>query len=226
MMVPLRNLSSFGLSTDERCRGLMRVLSPKAVVFDLGGVLVEVDSTKALRDLRAHCTAGAGFTPDLPGTQRLVRAFECGELATQGFYEAVCRQEALSVDLERFCEAYCDIFSPVEEMIDAHAALRRAGVATYLFSNTSELHFNRIRERYPFMAGFAGYFLSYELGCMKPDARAYVAVEDATGCRPGELVFIDDRPENVEGAARRGWRAIRHTHPRLTVAALKDLGLL
>src|SRR5688572_13322946 len=97
----------------------------KAVIFDLGGVLVDVDSGKALRELRSHCIS-AGYTPDLAGTQRLVRAFECGELATQAFYEAVCRHERLSTDLARFREAYCDIFSPVEDMIAAHAALSRA----------------------------------------------------------------------------------------------------
>lgn len=201
-------------------------MKPLAVVFDLGGVLVHVDSAKALRELRVHCTAGAGYTPDVAGMQNLVQALERGELGTNAFYEAVCRHEALSVGVERFCDAYCDIFSPIEGMIAAHAALRRAGVATYLFSNTSALHFERIRSRNAFMAGFGAYFLSYELGCMKPEARAYAAVENATGHRGEELVFIDDRPENVEGAALRGWRAIRHESPPLTVAALKALGLL
>ena len=196
-----------------------------AVVFDLGGVLVDVDSEKALRELRNHCTS-PGYTPDLAGTQRLVRAFECGELATRAFYDAVCRHERLSMDLARFREAYCDIFSPVEDMIAAHDALSRARLATYIFSNTSELHFDRIRAQHAFMTGFTGYILSYELGCMKPDARAYAAVEEMAGCRGSELVYIDDRPENVAAGVERSWRSIHHTSPQATVATLRKMDLL
>ena len=197
----------------------------KAVVFDLGGVLVDVDSEKALRELRSHCTV-PGHTPDLMGLQRLVGAYECGALATEAFYDAVCRHEALTMDLARFRQAYCDIFSPVGEMIEAHAAVKRAGFATWIFSNTSALHFERIRAQYPFMAGFNGYVLSYELGCMKPDARAYQAVENATGFRGQDLAYIDDRAENVAAGAQRGWRAIHHTEAQATAAALRELGLV
>lgn len=200
-------------------------MKPKAVIFDLGDVLVDVDSEKALRELRSHCTT-PGYTPDLADTQRLVRAFECGELATQAFYDAICRHERLSMDPARFREAYCDIFSPVEDMIAAHAALSRAGLATYIFSNTSELHFDRIRAEHAFMAGFTGYMLSYELGCMKPDPRAYAAVEEMAGCRGSELVYIDDRPENVAAGVERGWRSIHHASPQATLAALRTMELL
>ena len=197
----------------------------KAVIFDLGGVLVEVDSEKALRELRRHRRAER-FTPDLAGLQSLVCAFESGELATQAFYEAVCGHEKLTVGLAPFCEAYCNIFSPAEDMIAMHAALSRAGFPTYILSNTSELHFSYIRERYPFIAAFDRYFLSYQLGYMKPDPRACAAVEDAIGCRGNEIVYIDDREENVAAAVNRGWLAIHHMNPALTAAALRKLELL
>ena len=198
----------------------------EAVVFDLGGVLIDVDSQRALRELRRHCTEAGGFEPEPARTTELLRAFECGELTTPAFHEAVCRHERLSVDFARFCTAYCDIFSPVRPMIEAHAALRATGLATYVFSNTSALHFDHIRRSYPFMGEFSGHALSYELGCMKPDARAYAAVERMTGRDGDALVYIDDRPENVEAGARRGWQTIHHTSPSLTVAALRRMGFL
>lgn len=197
----------------------------KAVVFDLGGVLVEVDSEKALRELRRHRRAGS-LTPSLAGLHSIVCAFESGELATQAFYEAVCGHEKLSVDLAQFCEVYCNIFSPAEEMIAVHAAVLRARLPTYIFSNTSELHFSYIRDRYPFTARFDCCFLSYQLGCMKPDPRAYAAVEEAIGCRGTAIAYIDDRAENVAAAVDRGWLAIHHTSAPLTAAALRKLGLL
>src|SRR5689334_15260851 len=104
-----------------------------AVVFDLGNVLVTVDSAKALRELRSHC-AVPGYEADLAGTLRLVCAYETGELETPAFHEAICAHERLKVDLARFSMAYSDIFSPVEEMIAAHAELVRSGWPTYIFS--------------------------------------------------------------------------------------------
>ena len=110
-------------------------------------------------------------------------------------------------------------------MIEANAALRSRGFPTYIFSNTSELHFTHIRNSYRFMSEFTGYFLSYELGSMKPDACAYHAVEKETGHRGSELLYIDDRLENVDAGAARGWNTIHHTAPRLTVASLWEMAL-
>jgi len=195
----------------------------KAVIFDLGDVFVEVDHAKALRELRSHRGAGAAVVASIDGALELMRGFECGRLTTPQFHEALCRREELSVDLEHI---YCDIFSPVEEMIEANARLRRAGLPTYLFSNTSELHFSYIRSRYPFTSEFTDYFLSYELGCMKPDAGAYAVVEQRTGLGGSELLYIDDRLENIQAGAQRGWETIHHMNARLTVAAFQSRRLV
>ena len=201
-------------------------MKTKAVIFDLGNVFVDIDHEKASRRLRGHRIARPGFVENAADAERLLQGFERGELTTPQFYEAVCRQRALSISLESFSAIYCDIFSPVDAMIETNAALRRAGLPTYIFSNTSALHFDYIRHSYPFMSEFTGYFLSYELGCMKPDASAYDAVEKTTGYSGSELLYIDDRLENVAAGAARGWRTIHHTEARLTVASLRKMDLL
>ena len=201
-------------------------MKTEAVIFDLGNVFIDVDHARALLRLRSHGAGSASLIGDTAVAERLIHSFERGELSTPQFYEVVCRHAELPIDLERFCAIYCDIFSPVPEMIEAHAALRSRGFPTYIFSNTSELHFSHIRDRYRFMSEFTGYFLSYELGSMKPDASAYDAVEKGTGHRGSELLYIDDRPENVEAGAARGWNTIHHTDARLTVASLRKMALL
>jgi HAD superfamily hydrolase (TIGR01509 family) len=82
-----------------------------------------------------------------------------------------------------------------------------------------------IRRRFPFFADFDNYILSYELGVMKPDPKIYEAVESATGRAGEEIVYIDDRAENVEGGLARGWRVILHETPEKTIAALRQMGL-
>ena len=57
---------------------------------------------------------------------------------------------------------------------------------------------------------------------MKPDAKIYEALEKLTGRRGKEIVYLDDRPENVAAGAARGWRAILHESPEKSRAALEQ----
>jgi FMN phosphatase YigB (HAD superfamily) len=55
--------------------------------------------------------------------------------------------------------------------------------------------------------------LSYEHGWMKPDPKLYQVVERQSGQRGPAILYIDDRPENVEAGAQRGWQTILHVDP-------------
>jgi HAD superfamily hydrolase (TIGR01509 family) len=59
---------------------------------------------------------------------------------------------------------------------------------------------------------------------MKPDAPIYQALEQLTGKRGGEIIYIDDRVENITGGAARGWRTVLHESPEKSRAALKAFG--
>ena len=61
---------------------------------------------------------------------------------------------------------------------------------------------------------------------MKPDPKIYEALEKLTGRRGAEILYIDDRPENVAGGAARGWQTILHETPEETRAALGNFKLL
>ena len=196
-----------------------------AVVFDLGGVLIDVRYARAIQQLQARCSADADVLQQTLRSASSLHRFERGELTPREFHAAFCDAGRLRIGFEEFCAIYCDIFEPVPQMIEAHREVRARGMATYIFSNTSELHFTHIQRHYPFVSQFDGYFLSYELGVMKPDDAAYAAVEKTIGCRASQLLYIDDRVENIEAGARRGWHALHHTAPAATIARLGGLGL-
>ncbi|MEW6160470.1 MAG: HAD-IA family hydrolase, partial [Verrucomicrobiota bacterium] len=125
-----------------------------------------------------------------------------------------------------FSEMFGDIFTPVNRMIELNAALRSRGVPTYIFSNTNPLAVGHIRRRYPFFRDFHGHVLSCDHGAMKPDARLYEVVENVTGRKGAELLYIDDRAENVEAGRARGWRSILHRNPEMTWKEVAETGLL
>jgi len=111
-------------------------------------------------------------------------------------------------------------------MIQLQQDLRAHGLPTYIFSNTNELAVNHIRRTFEFFNHFSGYVLSYEQQVMKPDARIYEVVERTTGRQGAQLVYFDDRPENIAAAEKRGWRAHVHEATDKTLRIVRTLGLL
>src|SRR6185503_10516383 len=105
----------------------------EAVVFDLGNVLVDLTYGSALERLQDHCRESTERLAESTSGRELLHRFECGDLTASQFHAEACALAGLSIDFEAFCEIYCDMFSPVEEMIEAHSRLRRGGRRTYLF---------------------------------------------------------------------------------------------
>jgi HAD superfamily hydrolase (TIGR01509 family) len=196
------------------------------VVFDLGKVLVDFDYSIAARKIALRGKMPAEqITPFISQSPLLFR-YETGLLTTAQFYQEVCAGTGYCGLADEFGQCFADIFAPIPEMVNLQAALRKSGLPTYIFSNTNELAVGHIRHNFPFFSNFDGYILSYECGAMKPDEKIYETVEKSSGRRGAEILYLDDRPENVAAGAARGWQVILQESPAKTVAAIQKLGLL
>jgi FMN phosphatase YigB (HAD superfamily) len=198
---------------------------PAVVVFDLGKVLVDYDYSIASRRLRRRTRLTDPEMQHLLCTSPLLRQYETGAVSTAQFYEGVCAASGYDGGLAEFGTAFADIFSEIEAMTALQSGLRAAGIPTWIFSNTNELAERHIRSRFPFFSHFDGYVFSYEHGAMKPEARIYEVVEGKTGRRGADILYLDDRPENVEAGLARGWRAVLHETPEKTRGIVRNLGL-
>jgi glucose-1-phosphatase len=198
----------------------------KAVVFDLGKVLLDFDYTIAGRRIAARSKVPPESIRRFVDYSPLLFRLERGEVTTQQFYEEVCAATGFDGSFAEFADFFADIFVPIEPMVELHAALRRQGMPTYIFSNTNDLAISHIRRAFPFYSNFDGYILSYEHGVMKPDARLYEVVERQSSRRGSEILYLDDRPENVAAGAARGWQVILQETPDKSRAAVQKLGLL
>lgn len=198
----------------------------KAIVFDLGKVLVDFDYAIAGRKLAARATmAPSELGRFLIGVPLIVR-YETGLISNEEFYHEIKAASGYLGDLEEFASLFADIFTPIQPMIQLHADLRTRGFPTYIFSNTNDLAVRFIRQNFPFFHQFDDYILSYEHQSMKPDARLYEVVEARSGARGADILYIDDRPENIVAGAARGWQTILQESPGKTRAAIQELGLL
>ena len=199
---------------------------PKVVVFDLGKVLVDFDYSIAARKIAAHSDLPSARVKTLIEQSPLIIDYESGRLKRSEFFGQICQATGFRGTMDEFSGFFADIFTPIPPMIELHAKLHHSGIPTYVLSNTNDLAIEHIRRHFPFFTDFDGYIFSYEIGIIKPDARIYEALEKLAGRRGREIVYLDDRLENVHAGAARGWRAILHESPGKSRAALENFGLL
>lgn len=192
--------------------------SSPAIVFDLGKVLLDFDYAVAVRRLLAQSTCSASELLALINQSPLLLQYECGTLTTAAFYEKVREVSGYGGSFEAFMEMFGDIFTPIPEMVQLHADLVARGYPVFIFSNTNEMAVRYIRKKFSFFSRFDGYVFSYEHASMKPEASLYEVVEKLSGRRGGELIYLDDRAENIEAGRARGWRAFLHESPAGTRA--------
>ena len=189
-------------------------------------MLLEFDYGIVARRLAAHSGRDAEQIRGLLDQSPLLFRFESGQMTNDEFFREVSSFTGYTGAFDEFADIFGDIFAPIAPMIELHAQLRARGVQTFIFSNTNDLAIRHIRTNFPFFAGFTGYVYSHEAGTMKPDARIYEIVERRTNRSGAELLYIDDRLENVEAGAARGWRVVHHQTPEQTIAAVRAAGLL
>ncbi len=198
----------------------------EAVVFDLGKVLVDFDYMIAARRIAARSKLSAEQLMVVLVRAPLFLEYERGRVTRQDLFNFIRQASGFTGRMEEFSHFFSDIFTEIRPMVALHSELRKRGVATYVFSNTNDLAIEHIRRAFPFFADFDGYILSYEHGLIKPDAGLYEVVERQSDRRGGQLLYLDDRPENTEAGAARGWQVILHESPEKSREAIRKAGLL
>ena len=192
-----------------------------AIIFDLGKVLVGFDYSIAARKVAARSTKQVPDLQHFLGSSPILARFESGLLTREQFFDEMRQITGFTSDIKEFVSDFADIFVPIPAMIELHEDLRRRGFQTYIFSNTNDIAIEHIRQEFPFFKHFDGYIFSYEVGAMKPKAEIYEAMEKLSVRRGVDLIYIDDRTENIETGNVRGWRTILHETPEKTRADLE-----
>jgi putative hydrolase of the HAD superfamily len=168
------------------------------VIFDLGGVLVDVDFMRACKRLEAAGGAPAALIHEAIASGEEKKAFDSGRLSPQEFAARFCAAIGVRLPYAEFAAIWCDIFAEQREVTGLLAEIgRRADLM--LLSNTDPLHLDNVRSRYGILAKFRQLVLSYEVGYTKPARQIY---ERALGlAAPGSrMIYFDDVPEYVAAA--------------------------
>jgi 2-haloacid dehalogenase len=198
----------------------------KAVVFDLGGVLIDWDPRYLYRKLLDDEAAVEAFlatvcTPEWNAEQDRGRPF------AEGVAELVERHPVHTAAITAYHERWPEMLGgAVGGTVEVLAELRAAGVPVYALTNWSAETFGIARERFEFLEWFDGVLVSGEERMIKPDPAIFRLLLDRFGLDPGATFYIDDSPANVAAADLLGFDAVRFTSPAQLRRDLEARGLL
>ena len=197
----------------------------RALLVDLGGVLVRFDHGRTLRTLEASTSVPAGeLRPHVFGP--LEREFDLGRLTADGFFRAVERTAGIPrIPDETWIPAWRDIFEPDLAALGALGRVRR-GVKRILVSNTNALHWDGILRALDLTGLVEDCVLSFQVGAAKPDRAIFETALARADASPAEALFADDRAEYVAAARSLGLVAFTVTGPARFERGLAGAGLL
>lgn len=196
----------------------------KALILDLGDVIVKIDQERTKRGIACFMDAARFQEQSLHPLFQDIARYETGSLESEEFLAS------LQGFLHRMNPALPQGYPARQTLVDiwnamiaglpvAHLELLgkiRRHYGLYLLSNTNALHVEFLQRLLPegfppFESFFDQVFYSYALKMHKPETHIYQHVCEHIGMPPGECLFIDDRAENIEGARKAGLQAFQLT---------------
>lgn len=200
----------------------------KNIIFDLGGVIYDIDYHKTLK---AFHDLGIENPEDIYSQARQTDVFdqyEKGEISTQEFLKAlrnIIDQEVALDDIKNAWNAL--LLGISQHRLDFLHEMKKTH-SIFLLSNTNELHINHLNTELSAMGHqtlhpfFNTVYYSYEMGMRKPDEEIFQAVIDRENLNPKESIFIDDTEQHILGAQKTGLNTYHHTQGDI-VHVLKDV---
>lgn len=184
-------------------------MSIRAVIFDFGGVLVRTEN----RAPRTRLAARLGMTYDeLSGlvfdSPSALQATK-GEITTAEHWERI--RESLGISPAEFDSIPADFWSGdvLDETLITYLRDLRSHYKTALLSNAWDDLRPALEQTWQIDDAFDHILISSEVGLVKPDVRIYEKLLTMLGVKPAEAVFVDDFPQNIEGARRVGLTTIQ-----------------
>jgi FMN phosphatase YigB (HAD superfamily) len=178
----------------------------KAVVFDLGNVLLDFDHRIAANRIGQYSGLSAREIYDLFFDSDVTQLFEQGKISREDFFSEVKAALGLTIGFAEFLPIWNEIFfrSPKNLRVYALAEKLKAKYLTAVLSNINVLHYEYIKKTFPVFGAFHKVFASCDLGLTKPSVEIYKVVLSKLEAEPAETFYTDDRPELVDSAQKLG----------------------
>lgn len=187
-------------------------MSIKNVIFDLGGVILNIDYQLTIKAFNNLGAANFQFAYSEHNQKTLFDNFEVGRIAPEDFRKKLKEQYNLNISDQEFDEAWnamlLDI--PIEKIEFIKNLRLQQDIKTFLLSNTNTIHFQAFHSQHGhevFSECFNKEYYSYQVGKRKPNPEAFLMILSENNLLPEQTLFLDDINQNVESARTVGLHA-------------------
>lgn len=195
----------------------------RALIFDLGGVLVDWDPRYAMASVITDPERLEAFLDDVAGPAFLHQV-DTGRPVDDAVADRIAAFPRWAAELSAYGRRWPEMVrGEVPGTADLLRDLDAAGAPLFALSNWPADTFWVARERFAVLGVFADVVVSGEVGLAKPDPRIYTLALGRFGRAAADCVFVDDRPDNVAAAEQVGMAGVRFTdaatlrrHPAIT----------
>lgn len=203
----------------------MQFQAPEAVVFDIGNVLIEWQPERFYDSIIGVEKRREMFEQvDLHGMNDRV---DMGANFTETIYATAEQYPEWRDEIRMWHDRWIEMAAPaIDRSVRLLRALRAKGMPVFSLTNFGIQSFDLAASHYPFLNEFDRPYISGHMKVIKPDPDIYRMVEDDCGVARERLLFTDDRSDNIDMAASRGWQTHLFEGPQGWANALVAHGLL
>lgn len=197
----------------------------RAIIFDIGRVLIRVDISRAMDGL----AAGLSLTPQevwsaIQNDPRWLDWQE-GRISPRDWHLHLTKRLGASLSFDQFSEVWNRALDPHPIHSESFLENLSRNYRLALLSNTDPIHMSHEEVRFPFFRFFPIRIYSYRVGASKPDPVIYRQALQACKVRAEEAVYVDDVAAYAEAARRLGMAGIVFQSPEQLQSDLRSLGI-
>ena len=197
----------------------------RAVIFDIGRVLIGLDLDRAMSSMALGLTLSPAELWSAIEKDPSWKDWQEGRLSARDYHQTLTKRLGSTLPFERFAEAWNLAMNPrpLQDLALFETLAKRYKLA--LLSNTDPVHVKHMESTYEFFRFFPTRIYSCVLGVSKPNPLIYREALIKCGVKAGEAVYIDDIPAYVDAAGSLGITGIRYQSPQQLTADLRAAGL-
>ncbi len=201
----------------------------KAFIFDLGGVLVELEFERFFNDVIKLSPLKKPGSFLLLEFWRQSDTYHQGLISNEDFYHQACELlELCALNQEEFFLSFNSVIAHVnEDIVSLLKKLRDTNRYKLIcLSNVNESHWEFLKSKqWKFIEYFDELILSFKVHLTKPDPRIFQFAIEKAGCRPEEIIYIDDGLNNVREASKLNINSITYTTTEELMEILKKFNI-
>lgn len=177
----------------------------KALIFDLGKVIFDLSFDRVFQFWANASGNNFDTIKNKFEFDELFEQFERNTIRAADFRAVISQRLGLELMNADFDKGWCDLYLDVYEGIDHMLTKLKNNYRLVALTNTNIIHNNTWRSKYAgTLKHFEQIYSSHEMGTRKPEKQAYETVLNYLQCNPAEAIFLDDNPDNTDGAKKLG----------------------